>query len=175
MTLVLHRFDDAERFPLLDTLTTARGPWTVRLRRVEGETELCVTGRRTGGDPPGACVCLGLPIRAVAGHLRRLGLEARGDGSGCGLYVEASDARGCGFRYGFGTVSFADVRTCWAEADDPIDYWEGSPPPSAPQVTPPVQFLRLTIVPAHGTDHTVVALRQFLVTGDVRLASPGIA
>jgi len=174
MSMLLYRFDDPGQFPILESQTTDRKTWRVTPTEENGEPALGVAWNAEGEKPSNATLCLALPRIAIDGAPLRLGLDLRGDGSGCCICLDATDRRGPGFRYVFGPVSFQGTRTCWADVPRPAEYWEVMPPDEA-DVLPPLQLHRLFVVVAPLARRVNIALLRIHVAGDVRLASPGIA
>ena len=145
---------------------------------VEGEGEtarLQVNVGRHASDPPDATVVLALPLAAIGGQPERLELQVAGDGSGCGLFIDATDARGCGFTYSLGRVDFTGLRTCSVDMRQPSEWWKRPRNDDTQIVSPPVQLHRLGIAVGAGDVDIGFGLVALSVTGDVHLAPPGIA
>lgn len=174
MSTLLYRFDDPGRFPILESQTTDRTTWRVTATEVSGEPAMCVGWQPEDQKPSSATLCLALPRIAIDGAPVRLGLELRGDASGCRFCLDATDRRGPGFRYVLGPVSFVDKRTCWADVDRPAEYWEGTPPDDE-EILPPLQLHRLFVVVAPPSRRVNIALIRLNFTGDALLTSPAIA
>lgn len=174
MRVVLYRFDDPRAFPVLEGQTTARDTWRVTVTDVTGAPAISVARRPVGETPSSATLCFALPQMAIDGAPVRLGLELHGDGSGCRFRLDATDGRGPGFGYVFRPVSVEGEQTCWADVHRPAEYWDGAPP-DPPDVLPPLQLHRLVVKVAPPTRNIRIALLRLIVTGDVRLISPGVA
>ena len=175
MCTLVYRFDDADSFHLLDSDTTARGPVTVRVETAGGNSFLRVAFRRKGDDPPRIAAVLALPLVAIDGHPRELRLDVLGNADGCHLTAEAGDAEGWGFAYSFGRVDFTGLRTCTAKVATPSEYWGTRKTVDIPGIVPPLQLFRLLITTEQQCQAVDIGLAALSVTGDVRVASPGIA
>jgi len=172
LATVLYRFDDAARFPVFESHTTAKGPVEVRPLRDEAGDFLRIDYRRHEADADEVAVVLALPIVAVGccrsaaevcaevAVKRQLLLDVFGDASGCRLYLEGMDARGSLVVVSFGLVDFADWRTLRADAS---------------QLVPPVQFHRLRLNTAPSSCAICLGIRSLSMTGDVRVVTAGIA
>lgn len=175
MRTLLYRFDDAEAFALLKSQTTARGPVTVRVDCQDNDMFLRVTLTRQEDDPPEITVVIALPLLAVDGKLEEFLLDLLGDASGCRIFAEAGDTHGWGFTYSFGSVDFSGWRTCTVNAQNPSEYWGEREKDGTPGVVPPVQLFKLGLLMSESCRAIDIGLGKLSVTGDVRLAPPGIA
>lgn len=175
MRTLLYRFDDAEAFALLKSQTTARGPVTIRVDCQGNDMFLRVTVTRQQDDPPEITVVIALPLLAVDGKPEEFLLNVLGDASGCRIFAEAGDAHGWGFAYSFGSVDFSDWRTCPADARSPSEYWGEREKSGTPGIVPPVQLFKLGLLMSETCRTIDIGLGKLSVTGDVRIAPPGIA
>ena len=146
MDTLVFRFDDTAAFPLLETVTTARGPVTVQAGAQNGDACLRIALSREPQDPPAIKAVLALPPVAADGKPQEWMLDVLGDASGCCILLEAGDARGWGFSYSFGSIDFAGRRTCAAQVQKPIEYWGARKEDGTLGVVPPVQPFRLVIM-----------------------------
>lgn len=175
MSTIVYRFDDMGSFPLLESETTGRKPVTVRAQGRGDEAFLRIAAQRQAKDKPEVIVMIGLPLVAIDGDPQELLLEVLGDASGCGLFVEAGDARGWGFAYAFGPIDFSGWRTCRAQVQRPSECWGQCQEEGTCRVVPPVQPVRLGIGLSKLCDAIDIGVRALRVVGDARLAPPGIA
>lgn len=176
MLTVLCRFDDAEAFPPLDSRTTVRGPVVTRVRGKGEEKELVLAFRRHSSDPADAEAVLALPFIAIDGRPERLGLTLRGDGSGARPFVEGDDVEGRGLIYRFEPVRSAGLVTCWIEVQAPTEQFDADQVvEDRSAVVPPVRLYRFGVAPGCTAEGVAIGLRKLIVTGEVRLSSPGIA
>jgi hypothetical protein len=173
--MLLYRFDSVEPYPVLESRTNVRGAVTTHVAGEGEAARLQVNVRRHAGDPPDATVVLALPLAAIGGQPERLELRIAGDGSGCGLFVDATDARGCGFTYSLGRVDFTGLRACSVDIRLPSEWWKRPRNDDTQIVSPPVQLHRLGIAAGAGDMDIGIGLVALSVTGDVHLALPGIA
>lgn len=178
MSIVLYRFDNVDKFPVLESKTTTRGP-----------VAMDVDPPSASGDPPGLrivvprqpaevvepTVVLTLPVRAIDGKPRHFLLAVCGDASGCRVWLEGTDATGMGLAYTFGTVRFTGWRICTADAAQPEEHGSGREHEAAPAVTSPLHFHRLGFALGANEKGMDIRLRTLGASGDVRLAVPGIA
>jgi hypothetical protein len=201
MSTLLHRFDSTDRFPLLESWTTTRSPVTLRVDRGgirEGQTDtggggladaqpddppvaggrspfLRIALRRADDDPPEMIAVIALPLLAIDGNPTQLQLDVLGDASGCHLFIEAGDAVGAGFAYDLGSVDFVGWQTCRAEVARPAECW-AAPGGGAPSVfTPPLQPYRLGLTAGASCSRVDLGLAELRVSGEVRIALPGVA
>ncbi len=172
---LLYAFDDAEVFPLLESYTTARGPVTVRVECHVDDTLLRIAFRRRDDDPPAIAAVIALPLMAVDGQPEEFLLDVLGDASGCELFAEAGDARGRGFAYSFGSVDFSGWRTCRTDVQSPSELWGEHEGNGTRRIVPPVQLYRLRVEVGRSSEAVDVGLGALRITGNVRLAPPGIA
>ena len=146
-----------------------------QVQRHGGESVLRVALQRHVDDTKEVKVVFALPLIAVDGLVEEFLLDIVGDASGCELFLEAGDARGWGFAYSFGRVDLKGECTCSTDAQRPGEYWGARKEEGTPGIVPPVQPYRLTIVMDAACGGFDLALRALRVTGQVRLAPPGIA
>lgn len=175
MSTIVYRFDDVGSFPLLESETTVRKPVTVSVEGRGEEAFLRIAAQRQANDMPEVVVMIGLPLLAIDGDPQQLLLEVLGDASGCGLFLEAGDARGWGFAYAFGPVDFSGWRTCTVDVQRPSECWGQCKEEGACRVVPPVQPFRLGIGLGKRCDAIDIGLRTLRVVGEAHLAPPGIA
>ncbi len=198
MSTLVYRFDDGEAFFLLESETTARGPAAVRVEGRGNEAFLRVTLERQPDEPGEVAVGIALPLVAIDGSPEQLLLDVVGDASGCRLFLEVADARGWGLAYSFGEVKFFGRRTCAVRVQEPSECW-GAPAAddrrpltndrsgseqvvgsahshlSRVRVIPPIQPYHLKLVLHESCRSVDLGFGALSVTGDVRLAPPGIA
>ena len=160
LATVIYRFDDASRFPVFESHTTAKGPVTVQTQRDDTGDFVRIGYERTEADETELAVVLALPLVAVDGRPRQLLLDVLGDASGCHLRLEGMDAEGALLAFSFGAVTFQGWRTLRVDASDPV---------------PPLQFHRLRITAAPSFAALRLGLRSLSLTGPVRLVPPGLA
>ena len=183
LATVLYRFDDAARFPIFESHTTAKGPVTVQADRDDAGDFIRIVYQRYEADPNEVTIVLALPLVGVDGQPHQLLLDVFGDavrradrgsdepteegGSGrvrgCHLYLEGMDASGSLLALSFGLVDFAGWRTLRADAS---------------QLVPPVQFHRLRADIAAAPTASApfrLGVRSLSLTGEVRVAAAGIA
>jgi len=160
LATVIYRFDDASRFPVFESHTTAKGPVTVQTQRDDTGDFVRIAYARTEADETEFAIVLALPLVAVDGRPRQLLLDVLGDASGCHLRLEGMDAGGVISAFSFGAVTFQGWRTLRADASKPV---------------PPLQFHRLRITAAPSFAALRLGLRSLSLTGPVRLLPPGIA
>ena len=175
MDTLVCRFDDTEAFPLLETVSTARGSVTVQTGEQNGDGCLRIALSRQPQDPLAIKAVLVLPPVAVDGKPQEWMLDVLGDASGCCVLLEAGDARGWGFAYSFGSIDFSGRRTCAAQVQQPIEYWGARKEDGTSGVVPPVQPFRLAIVLERRCHRVDINLFALHVTGEARLLRPGIA
>ena len=162
LATVLYRFDDAARFPIFESHTTANGPVMVQADRDDAGDFIRIVYQRYEADPNEVTIVLALPLVGVDGQPHQLLLDVFGDAGGCHLYLEGMDARGSLVVVSFGLVDFAGWRTLRADAS---------------QLVPPVQFHRLRAdIAATPTASAPVrfGLRLLSLTGEVRVTAAGI-
>jgi len=163
LATVLYRFDDAARFPIFESHTTAKGPVTVQADRDDAGDFIRIVYQRYEADPNEVTIVLALPLVGVDGQPHQLLLDVFGDAGGCHLYLEGMDARGSLVVVSFGLVDFAGWRTLRADAS---------------QLVPPVQFHRLRAdIAATPTASAPVrfGVRSLSLTGEIRVTSAGRA
>jgi hypothetical protein len=175
IAMLLYRFDSVERYPVFESRTNVRGHVSLHLVSEGAVARLQVEIGRCTDDPPDATVVLALPLAAIGGQPERLELQVVGDGSGCGLFVDATDARACGFTYSLGAVDFTGLGTCSTDMRQPSEWWKRPRNHDTQIVSPPVQLHHLGIAVGGGPTDIGIALVALSVTGDVHLAPPGIA
>ena len=175
MVSTVFHFDNAESFPLLETETTALGPVTTGVAGSASESFLRLSYQRHRNDGRDARVVIALPMRAIYDTPEKLLLEVRGDGSGSEVLLEAGDAQGWGFTYSFGILDFSGWRVISTDAQHPVEYWGGRKQDGTPGVVPPVQPFRLGVVLGKSCYDVDLGFRTLSVTGDARVAPPGIA
>lgn len=159
LATVLYRFDDAARFPVFESHTTAKGPVEIHADRDEAGDFLRITYQRQAANSGEVTIVLALPIVAVDGRPRKLLLDVLGDAGGCRLHLEGLDARGSLLVLSFGLVDFAGWRTLRADAS---------------QFVPPVQFHRFRLTTASSSHAVRLGVRSLSLTGEVRVAAAGI-
>lgn len=159
LATVLYRFDDAARFPVFESHSTAKGPVTVCADRDDGGDFIRIVYQRHESDPDEVTIVLALPLVGVDGRLRKLLLDVFGDASGWHLHLEGMDARESLVALSFGLVDFAGWRTLRADAS---------------QLVPPVQFHRLRFTAAPSFHAVRLGIRSLSLTGEVRFAAAGI-
>jgi hypothetical protein len=160
LATVIYRFDNASRFPVFESHTTATGPVTVQTQRDDTGDFLRIGYERTGADETEFAVVLALPLVAVDGRPRKLLLDVLGDASGCHLHVEGMAAEGGISAFSFGAVTFHGWRTLREDASKPV---------------PPLQFHRFRITAAPSFVALRLGLRSLSLTGPVRLGQSGVA
>jgi len=160
LAIVLYRFDDAARFPVFESHTTAQGPVAVRVERDDAGDFLRIDYQRQGTDAGEFTIVLALPIVSVDGRPRQLLLDVLGDAGGCQLNLEGMDGRGGLLVLPLGLVDFDGWRTLRADAS---------------KLESPLQFHRLRLTTARSTPTVQIGLRSLLMTGDVRVTAAGIA
>ncbi|UCE60096.1 MAG: hypothetical protein JSU63_21960 [Phycisphaerales bacterium] len=175
MSLLLYKFDSADDFPVLDSYTTARGVISSHVEDRGDGSVLRICLARHPDEVPDTVIVLALPLVAVDGEPERLELTVHGDGSRCRLSIDASDARGIGFSYSFGQVDFMGKRTCRADVCKPDEVWDECQHNHRPQVTPPIQLLRLRIHFNRSAAQASVGLVALSVTGNAHRGASGIA
>jgi hypothetical protein len=159
LATVLYRFDDAARFPVFESHTTAKGPVTVQADRDDAGSFLRITYQPQAAYGDEVTIVLALPIVAVDGRPQKFLLDVFGDASGCHFYLEGMDASGSPPLLSFGLVDFIGWRTLRADAS---------------KLAPPVQFHRLRLTTAPSTHAVRLGVRSLSVTGEVRIATAGI-
>ena len=197
MTTTLYRFDDPRVFPVLQGESSVRGSVATRLvgmggprlqtwgsdsrnhaPRSEGPGPppyLQLLWKRLDADPPEPEIVMGLPFRAIEGAAQRLMLDVYGDAGGSHLYIEAGDASGWGFACSFGVVDFTGWRTCHADARDPCEFWGAHTASTWTGIASPLQLHRLRIMLAKAGKELDLRFATLTITGDVRIANPGVA
>jgi len=179
LATALYRFDDAARFPVFESHTTATGPVAIQASRDEAGDFIRIVYQPVEADPAEVSIVLALPLVGVDGRLRKLLLDVLGDADsradrgsyeptveggsgrvcGCHLYLEGMDGRGELLTVRLGPIDFAGWRTLRADASN---------------LVPPVQFHRLRVTttpPAHAVR---LGIRSLSMTGEVRIAAAGI-
>ena len=159
LATVLYRFDDAARFSVFESHTTAKGPVSVQTERDDTGDFLRIGYERTEADAPEFIIVLALPLAAVDGRPRQLLLDVFGDASGCHLHLEGMGAEDVLLALSFGAVDFEGWRTLRADASKSV---------------PPLQFHRLRIIAAPWLVALRLGLRSHSLTGPVRLVPPGV-
>lgn len=160
LATVIYRFDDASRFPVFESHTTAKGSVTVQTERDDTGDFVRIGYQRTEADETEFAIVLALPLVAVDGRPRQLLLDVLGDASGCHLRLEGMDAEGGIPAFSFGAVTFQGWRTLHADAS---------------KLVPPLQFHRLRITAAGSFAALRLGLRSLSLTGPVHLVPPGLA
>ena len=158
LATVLYRFDDAARFPIFESHTTAKGPVTVQADRDDAGDFIRIVYQRYEADPNEVTIVLALPLVGVDGQPHQLLLDVFGDAGGCHLYLEGMDASGSLLALSFGLVDFAGWRTLRADAS---------------KLAPPVQFHRLRLTTAPSSHAVRLGVRSLSLTGEVRIAAAG--
>jgi len=160
LATVLYRFDDAARFPVMESHTTAQGPVAVRTDRDDAGRFLRIAYQRQAADADEVTIVLALPLVAIDGRPRQLLLDVLGGSGVWGLQLEGMDGGGGPILFSFGVAEFEGWGTLRTEAR---------------QVATPVQFHRLRLISAGSSASPDLGLRLLSVTGAVRLVPPGIA
>jgi len=173
--MLLYRFDNTDAYPVLESLTSARGPVTIRVDRESGASCLRLEAKRHKRDPAEVVIALALPWRSIGGDLQQFLLDVDGDASGCRLTLEAADAVGNPFFYEFGAVDFAGWRTCKADARTPSKPRGMQRGMAEAAICFPLQLHRLSLSMGADCSAVNVAFRNLVVTGDVHDAPSGIA
>jgi len=158
LATVLYRFDEAARFPVFESHTTAKGPVTVHADRDEIGDFIRIVYQRHEADPNEVSIVLALPLVAVDGRPRQLLLDVFGDASGCHLHLEGMDASGSLLVLPFGLVDFTGWRTLRADAS---------------KLVPPVQFFRLRADITAASAPVRLGIRSLSLTGEVRVTAAG--
>ena len=178
MSVVLYRFDDVEKYTILESKTTVRGPVAMHVEPPsagEGQACLRITVAQQPAELAEPALVLALPVRALDGVPKHFLLAVCGDASGGRIRLEAADATGVSLVYAFGTLHFSGWRVCMADPTQPSNHSDGRHHEPVPVVTPPLHFHRLGFVlsdPETGID---IRLRTLGASGNVRLAAPGLA
>ena len=171
LATVLYRFDDAARFPIFESYTTAKGPVTVQADRDDAGDFIRIVYQRHEADPDEVDIVLALPLvavgccrsaaeaRAEVAVKRQLLLDVLGDASGCHLHLEGMDTSGSLLALSFGIVDFDGWRTLRADAS---------------KLVPPVQFHRLRLTTAPSSHAVRLGVRSLSLTGEVRVVTAGI-
>lgn len=159
LATVLYRFDDAARFPIFESHTTAKGPVAIHADRDDAGGFLRITyQRRDDDDADEVTIVLALPLLAFYGGPRQLLLDVFGDAGGCHLYLEGMDASGSLLALSFGLVDFTGWQTLRADAS---------------KLVPPVQFHRLRLTTSGSSRAVRLGVRSLSLTGEVRVAAAG--
>ncbi len=158
LATLLYRFDDAARFPVFESHTTAKGPVAVHADRDDAGDFLRIDYQRQAANTAEATIVIALPIVSVDGRLRQLLLDVLGDSSGCRLHLEGMDASGSLLVLSFGLVDFSGWRTLRTDAS---------------KLLPQVQFHRLRLNTAPSSHAIRIGLRSLFLTGEVRVAAAG--
>lgn len=90
------------------------------------------------------------------------------------LFLETADARGLGLAYSFGIADFSGWHTFSVNVHEPYEYWGACKAEGTHGVVPPLQPYRLRLTMSQACRCIDVGLGALTVTGDVRLAPPGI-
>jgi hypothetical protein len=197
VTTLLYRFNDLQAFPVLKGESSVRTPVVTRLEGMGGprlqtwgsdsrnhsgtsvgpgtSPHLRLLWTRQNNDPPEAVIVMGLPFRAIEGAAQRLMLDVYGDAGGSHLCIEAGDASGWGFACSFGVVDFTGWRTCHADARDPCEFWGAHTASTWTGIASPLQLHRLRIMLAKAGKELDLRFATLTITGDVRIANPGVA
>ena len=171
--MIVFRFDDARKFPLVSSLTTVGKD--VRLEILTDATQrslrIVTTGENTVDNQRD--IVLALPLNAVDGAPAGIELEVTGDTRPSQIYIEGSDGAGAGLVWELSGLEGAGRHVLSASTDKPHDRWDRGDEADTP-VIPPLIFhrLRLTVSGAHTVD---IVLHELRVTGNVRLAPSGLA
>ncbi|HNQ23601.1 MAG TPA: hypothetical protein PKK06_10955 [Phycisphaerae bacterium] len=175
MSLLIYRFDDLKRFPLLDDWTTARG---LVERHIEDDAWgrlLCLTYAASLDDPSDAVLALALPVRAVSGGPEELQLAVLGDGHKWWFELQGWNADGQLMDWCWGTTACAGRQTCAVAVDTGTARLVGSVVTGAQCVTVPLEFYRLNIRPPAGVGKSRIGLRSLSVTGSAWPVPAGVA
>jgi hypothetical protein len=168
---VLYRFDDAARFPVFESHTTAKGTVAIHVDREEVGDFLRIDYQRHEADPDEVDIVLALPLvavgccrsaaeaRAEVAVKRQLLLDVFGDASCCHLYLEGMDASGSLLALSFGPVDFTGWHTLRADAS---------------KLVSPVQFHRFRLTTAPSSHAVRLGVRSLSLTGEVRVAAAGM-
>lgn len=155
---LLYRFDNAARFPVFESHTTARGPVAVHADRDEAGDFLRISYQRQDADAREITIVMALPIVSVDGRLQQLLFDVLGDSSDCGLLLEGMDASGGLQVLSFGFVDYSGWRTLRTDAS---------------KLLPQVQFHRLRLNTALSSRAIRIGFRSLFLTGEVRIAAAG--
>lgn len=158
LATVLYRFDDACRFPVFESHTTAKGPVTVCADRDDAGGFLRIAYQRRDEDADGVTIVLALPLLAVDGRPKKLLLDVLGDAGGCHLHLEGMDACGNHIVLPFSLVDFTGWRTLRADAS---------------KLEPPVQIHRFRLTTAPSSHEVRLGIRSLSLTGEIRVAAAG--
>lgn len=176
--MLLYRFDNAERYPVLESRTTVRGEVTIRIHPPSVDADqatLRITVPPQPIDLAEPTIVLALPLRAIDGEPRQLLLDLYGDAGGCRVWLEAGDATGLGLVYGLGTIHFAGWGTCTADATQPSERWGSQQHEGPTGVMLPLHLYRLGFALQANREGMDIRLRTLGVSGDLRFAPSGIA
>lgn len=173
MSTLIYRFDNPDRFPVLESLTTANR--ALVSRRGDERAVLWVTAQRRKEDPAEVQVVLALPPVGIDGTPERFELELLGDAGGAEIILDASDATETAYTYSFGTVTFHRAGTLATDVQSPSHESYSDERAKTPVIVPPIQLFRLAITMGLACDELNVGLRALLVTGSVQLVPTGIS
>ncbi len=175
MDTLVYRFDNTEAFGLLDVEGTARSAVSVSLDGTEQARFLRVRWARGREDALGVVIVLSLPPRAVDGTPCQWLLDASANGGACRVTLEAADAYGAGVDYSLGVIHASAPRILSAPVAEPTGFWGERGETKDEPVTPPIEPYRIRLSPPDVCQSLDIIVRTLHVTGDVRLAAPGIA
>jgi len=160
LATVLYRFDDAARFPIFESHTTAKGQVAVQTERDDAGSFLRIAYQWKEDDADEVTIVLALPIVAVDGRPRQLLLDVLGEADGSHLHLEYTDGRGGQLVLPMGNVDFKGWRTLRINVSKFVS---------------PLQFHRLRITSDRSTSTVQIGLRALTLTGSVRVVPAGIA
>lgn len=176
--MLLYRFDNAEKYPVLESRTTAHGEVTVRAHPPPADGDqatLRITVPPQPTDLVEPTVVLAMPLRAIDGKPRQFLLDVYGDASSCRIWLEAGDATGVGLVYGLGTIHFAGWGTCTADATQPSERWGPQQHEGPTGVTLPLHLYRLGFALGANREGLDIRLKTLSASGELRFAPSGIA
>ena len=185
--MILYRFDDAERFALLESVTTVPGRVTLETLSLAGRMCLRIRyqpaadhgpgseGRPVGHASEPARIVVALPLVAIGGDPEQLELDVHGDASCCEIAIEAVDASMSRVCYSFGAVGFVGWRTCRTDVLKPVERQASRGSDGATVVEPPIQFFQLRLTTPERYAAVDLCLASMAVTGRARVVPSGLA
>ena len=173
--MIVFRFDDDRKFPLVSSLTT---DWrTVRTEVVADGTGKYLRIVTKGGRPLDgeSDIVLALPLHTVSGATERIELEMRGATRGLQVYIEGSDGDGVGLVWKLSDENEATGRRVlagWVAA--PQDRWEEDGADHKKAIAQPLTFHRLRLT-VSGTQNVDIVLHELRLTGDAHTVPAGLS